>query len=74
MAPGEHWYGSQALELKLVDELSTSDDLLLRKVKDAEVYELHYKQRRNLRQQLLGGLGRLAGRGQPLWQRALGQL
>ena len=74
VATGEHWYGSRALALKLVDELSTSDDLLLRKVKDAEVYELRYKQRRNLRQQLLGGLGRLAGRGQPLWQRALGPL
>ena len=29
VATGEHWYGIRALELKLVDELKTSDDLLL---------------------------------------------
>ncbi|MDZ7870500.1 MAG: S49 family peptidase [Rheinheimera sp.] len=28
VATGEHWFGYQALELKLVDELTTSDDYL----------------------------------------------
>jgi serine protease SohB len=69
VATGEHWYGSQALELKLVDELRTSDDLLLQKAREADVYELHYKQRRGLRQQLLGGLGRLGALLPPPWQR-----
>jgi serine protease SohB len=68
VATGEHWYGSQALELKLVDELRTSDDLVLQRSRDADVYELHYKLRRGLRQQLMGGLGRLAALLPPAWQ------
>jgi serine protease SohB len=60
VATGEHWYGSQALELKLIDAVRTSDDWLLAKVKEADVYELRYRLRRSLRSQLLGGLGRLA--------------
>ncbi len=72
VATGEHWYGSQALELKLVDELRTSDDWLLEKVKDADVYELHYRLRRNLRDQLTGAVARLTARGALPWQRPTG--
>jgi len=74
VATGEHWYGSQALELKLVDELRTSDDWLLEQVKNADVYALRYRLRRNLREQLLGGLGRLAARGAAPWERPAGLL
>ncbi len=42
VATGEHWCGSQALELKLVDELRTSDDYLLTQSRDAELYEICY--------------------------------
>lgn len=59
VATGEHWYGSQALELKLVDELKTSDDFLLERVQTHDVFELRYKLRRSLREQMVGGLGRL---------------
>lgn len=72
VATGEHWYGSQALELKLVDELRTSDDWLLEKVKGADVYELRHRLRRSLREQLIGGLGRLAARGALPWERPSG--
>jgi len=74
VATGEHWYGTQALELKLIDEVRTSDDWLLRRIKDADVYELSYRQRRNLRQQLMGGLARLSGRAALPWQRPAGML
>ena len=43
VATGEHWYGQQALELKLVDELMTSDDYLLEKSKDSNIFEIQYK-------------------------------
>jgi len=69
VATGEHWYGSQALELKLVDELRTSDDWLLEKARTSDVYALRYRLRRNLRDQLLGGLARLAAREAAPWQR-----
>ncbi len=74
VATGEHWYGSQALELKLVDELRTSDDWLLEKAKSADVYALRYRLRRNLRDQLMNGLARLAGRDAAPWQRPAGML
>ncbi len=66
VATGEHWYGTQALELKLIDAIRTSDDWLLEKVKEADAYELHYRVRRSLRDQLMGNMGRLAARGMGL--------
>ena len=40
VATGEHWLGIKALELKLVDELMTSDDYLLQKSESADVYQI----------------------------------
>ncbi len=51
VATGEHWYGSQSLQNKLVDQLITSDDYLMNKRHDAEIYEISYKQKRGLREQ-----------------------
>ena len=42
IATGEHWYGKQALELKLVDQLLTSDDYLCTASENADLYELEY--------------------------------
>ena len=42
VATGEHWFGVRALEAKLVDELRTSDALLLEASANADVYELTY--------------------------------
>jgi serine protease SohB len=47
VATGEHWYGRQALELKLLDELRTSDDYLLEASRSADIYELRYRGRRH---------------------------
>ncbi|WGE79369.1 protease SohB [Actinobacillus equuli] len=52
IATGEHWFGKQALVLNLVDEISTSDDLLLNAVKEKEVIELSFKEKKNLTQRL----------------------
>ncbi len=43
VATGEHWLGKQALELKLIDEIKTSDDYLLECSQQANVYELSYE-------------------------------
>ena len=45
LATGEHWYGEQALELKLVDELRTSDDLLMALSREHELYEVTFNRR-----------------------------
>ena len=42
VATGEHWYGKRALDLKLVDELMTSDDYLLSAAEEADLYEVSY--------------------------------
>lgn len=59
VATGEHWFGSRALELGLVDELRTSDDYLLAQADTREVYELHYQPRRSLGERLSSGLAQL---------------
>lgn len=52
VASGEHWLGSQALDLKLVDGLSTSDDYLLKQSKSANIYELHFQPKKSLAEKL----------------------
>lgn len=59
IATGEHWYGTQALALRLVDELKTSDDYLLARSREADLYELSYRRRQNLAQRLAQGMVRL---------------
>ena len=43
ISTGEHWLAKQAIELKLVDKLVTSDDYLLSKSKEANLYEITYQ-------------------------------
>jgi serine protease SohB len=42
VATGEYWLASKALELKLVDELTTSDDYLLTQSHTADIYHVQY--------------------------------
>ena len=52
IATGEVWYGSRALDLALVDELKTSDEYLMQRVSEADVYEISYKTKKKLHQRL----------------------
>ena len=52
VATGEHWFGQQALELQLVDELATSDDIILEKMKDKSVIAVKYKVKKPLLQKI----------------------
>ena len=56
VATGEHWYGSRALELGLVDELGSSDDYLMRAAEDAGVYAITYKGHEGFVQKLQGAM------------------
>ena len=56
IATGEHWFGQQAIDLKLVDEISTSDDLILKKMKEKHVVSVKYR----LKKSLIKKLGRQA--------------
>ena len=62
VATGEHWHGVRALELKLVDELKTSDDVLLDAAQDHDLYHIAYKRRRSFQERVLGGAESLLAR------------
>lgn len=52
VATGEHWYGSQALQLKLVDQLITSEAWLLKQHPEAKLLAVSYKTKRSLAQRV----------------------
>ncbi len=62
VATGEHWYGAQALELGLADELTTSDELLLARAEERDLFRVHFKVKKPLAQKLASGLDALLGR------------
>ena len=55
ISTGEHWYGTRALELGLIDEIRTSDDFLSEAATEADLYGLTFKRRKSLSERLLGG-------------------
>lgn len=52
VATGEHWFGTRALGIKLVDELKTSDDYLLERAAVADLFALRYRRRKPLAERL----------------------
>ncbi|MFT5136683.1 MAG: serine protease SohB [Arenicella sp.] len=56
VATGEHWYGVQALELNLIDEIKTSDELLVDALEIYDIYEIKMHVKQGLQEKLLGGL------------------
>ena len=48
VATGEHWYGQQAVEKGLVDEINTSDEVILSLMEGREVVNVRYMQRKRL--------------------------
>ena len=60
ISTGEYWYGRRALDYKLVDDLSTSDDYLFTRAKDADIYEVTCVRKRSLLDKLLGHATRIS--------------
>ena len=54
IATGEYWYGTRALERKLIDTLSTSDDYLYRRSLESDVFEVSYVRKRSIVDKILG--------------------
>jgi serine protease SohB len=52
VATGEVWLGMAALDNQLVDELKTSDEYLSERAKVAEVFHLHYSERKSLQERV----------------------
>ena len=56
IATGEHWLGTRAKELNLIDEIMISDDYILSLLEDKKVYQV------NLKEEELKGLQKLLGK------------
>ncbi len=48
VATGEHWYGTEAKDHGLVDEIGTSDDYLLSKKDEADLYTIAFQEKKSL--------------------------
>ena len=48
ISTGEIWYGQQAIDVGLIDEISTSDGYLQRMTKDRDLIEVRYKRKQKL--------------------------
>ena len=59
VATGEHWYGTQALTLKLVDKLQTSDDFILDANKLRDIYLIEYITKEKIGKKLAHSLSNL---------------
>ncbi len=59
VATGEHWLGTQALQLNLIDALKTSDDYLLEQSKHAELYEVTYHIKKSLFEKISSPVSKL---------------
>ncbi len=52
IATGEVWLGLSALEKRLVDELRTSDEYLAERAQKAELFHLHYVEKKTLQERV----------------------
>ena len=52
ISTGEVWYGQQAIDVGLIDEISTSDGYLQRVAKDRDLIEVRYKRKQKLAEKM----------------------
>jgi serine protease SohB len=52
VATGEHWYGTQAIELGLIDAIGSSDDYLMSAITDSDIYAITFKGKQPLFQRI----------------------
>ncbi|WP_394147790.1 protease SohB [Shewanella atlantica] len=55
VATGEHWYGQQAIELGLIDEISTSDDVVMKLALERTVIKVRYQRKKNIADKIAHG-------------------
>ncbi|MGR8948469.1 MAG: protease SohB [Gammaproteobacteria bacterium] len=70
IATGEHWFAKRALELKMVDELITSDDYLFSASEEKDVFQISFHRKKPVLEKMLGGTSRAVQRVVELFNRA----
>lgn len=71
IATGETWVGLQAQERQMVDQISTSDDIVIHACEDADVYEVRYEIRVPLGEKLGGALQKAMDKTVMVWLQRL---
>ena len=56
VSTGEHWYGTRALQMGLADEIKTSDELLVERAADRDLYALTYRVKQPLQKRLMANI------------------
>ncbi|WGO82399.1 protease SohB [Arsenophonus apicola] len=56
VATGEHWYGSQAKEKGLIDEIGVSDDLIINQIEAREIIAVTYTPAKRFVDRLMGSM------------------
>ena len=56
VSTGEHWYGTRALELNLVDEIMTSDEYLNKASAKFGLFEINYTAKKPLRERVFAAV------------------
>lgn len=63
VATGEHWFGNQAIDLGLIDAVSTSDEYLFEAANsERHILAVSYHQRKNIAEKLAGASAEVADR------------
>ena len=52
VATGEHWFGTEALELGLIDKIQTSDDYLMEQAENADILEVNFQAKKKLKDKI----------------------
>ncbi len=72
VATGEHWYGTQALELGLVDSIQTSDDFILQAANEHQIYLVTFEVKKPLSQRLSFSVQSAVEKGlMAIWQKSI---
>jgi serine protease SohB len=62
IATGEHWYGTQARDLELVDSIGTSDDYLFKASADRILKEISFQGKKSLKDKIADSMGLIFGK------------
>ncbi|TQV81560.1 protease SohB [Aliikangiella coralliicola] len=72
VATGEHWYGTTALKLGLIDEIQTSDDFIIKFAKEADIFEITFRMKKPLAERLSFSVQSAVGKAlMGIWQKGL---
>lgn len=67
VATGEVWFGVEAQAIALADDIQTSDQYITQRVRQADVFEVHYATRKRMQDRLAGGLTAVLDRLLLIW-------